>query len=95
VQSHGLTFENTTEKFRPSAAGCTQRGTGRENNEDSIHITPNVELLIATDGGGDQENSPARPQSKKSLLSQTTGRSVVRTICSSSSSPKHYTVPVK
>jgi len=71
MKSHGLTFETTTGEFRLLAAGCTQRGTGRENNEDSIHITPNVELLLVADGvGGHRAGELASTTAIKEIVAQ-------------------------
>lgn len=47
-----LSFNTSTHRLNLSAAGCSQRGTSRENNEDSIHISPDLELLIVADGVG-------------------------------------------
>lgn len=49
-----IRFETSTRWLRLTAAGSSQRGTSRENNEDSIHISPSVELLIVADGVGGQ-----------------------------------------
>lgn len=54
MDTSSIRFETSTRWLRLTAAGSSQRGTSRENNEDSIHISPRVELLIVADGVGGQ-----------------------------------------
>ncbi len=49
-----VAFESSTSWLKLSAAGCSQRGTNRANNEDAIHVSPGLELLIVADGVGGQ-----------------------------------------
>ncbi len=49
-----IVFETSTNWLKLSAAGCTQRGTNHENNEDAIYLSPDLELLIVADGVGGQ-----------------------------------------
>jgi PPM family protein phosphatase len=71
MQSQSLSFETTTDTFRLSAAGCSQRGTGRENNQDAIHITPNLELLIVADGvGGERAGELASTTAIHEIIKQ-------------------------
>lgn len=69
---HMLHFETTDHSLKLSAAGCTQRGTQRDNNEDSIHISPNLELLIVADGvGGHRAGELASRTAIQEIIDQT------------------------
>lgn len=54
MDSLAVAFEASTSWLRLSAAGCSQRGISRQNNEDSIHVSPGLEFLIVADGVGGQ-----------------------------------------
>ncbi|MFT5325199.1 MAG: serine/threonine protein phosphatase PrpC [Planctomycetaceae bacterium] len=49
-----VAFEASTSWLSLCAAGCSQRGISRANNEDAIHVSPGLELLIVADGVGGQ-----------------------------------------
>jgi len=58
--------------LRLTAAGSSQRGTSRENNEDSIHISPSVELLIVADGvGGQRAGELASSTAIREIIAET------------------------
>lgn len=58
--------------MRLTAAGSSQRGTSRENNEDSIHISPSVELLIVADGvGGQRAGELASSTAIREIIAET------------------------
>jgi serine/threonine protein phosphatase PrpC len=72
MDSQSLRFETTDHALRLSAAGCTQRGTKRENNEDSIHLSPNLEVLIVADGvGGSRAGELASSTAIREVVEQT------------------------
>lgn len=67
-----LHFETTDHMLRLSASGCTQRGTERDNNEDAIHISPNLEMLIVADGvGGHRAGELASKTAIREIIDQT------------------------
>jgi PPM family protein phosphatase len=66
-----ITFETSTNWLRLAAAGCSQRGTSRENNEDCIHISPDLELLIVADGvGGSRAGELASSTAIREVIEQ-------------------------
>lgn len=67
-----IRFETSTRWLRLTAAGSSQRGTSRENNEDSIHISPSVELLIVADGvGGQRAGELASSTAIREIIAET------------------------
>lgn len=67
-----LSFSTTTHQLNLSAAGCSLRGTERENNEDSIHIAPNLELFIVADGvGGERAGELASSTAIREIVDET------------------------
>lgn len=67
-----IKFETSTRWLRLTAAGSSQRGTSRDNNEDSIHISPSVELLIVADGvGGQRAGELASSTAIREIIAET------------------------
>ncbi len=67
-----IRFETSTRWLRLTAAGSSQQGTSRENNEDSIHISPSVELLIVADGvGGQRAGELASSTAIREIIAET------------------------
>jgi PPM family protein phosphatase len=72
MDSQTIHFETTDHALRLSAAGCSQRGTASENNEDSIYLSPNLEVLIVADGvGGSEAGELASSTAIREVVEQT------------------------
>lgn len=72
MESQSLHFTTTHDSLILDAAGASRRGTNRLNNEDAIHLAPNLEMLIVADGvGGNRAGELASSTAIREVIEET------------------------